>query len=169
MDFISRHRAIILLHQLAAPNPLTFPELLAPDFKEHVTFPYPSFGDMSRHENSSSIILEIKLPGLTRDDIKIEYGDTQLSISAEIIAEKKEAGYYSKKYSKWVRHVLLPPEVKLEDIKADFGEEVLKITIPKPVSLQEQEKERTVIAIEEKSTSKEDGTNKEKIKDKKKK
>ena len=79
--------------------------------------------------------LEVAVPGMKKEDFKIELKDGMLSISAENKMEKeqKEDNYTRREfsYNSFCRTFWLPENVKLEDIKANYTEGILKIEVPK--------------------------------------
>jgi len=86
-------------------------------------------------ELNDSFMLEIAAPGLKKDDFKIHLENSVLTISAELEDEKKEEGKnYTRKefyYGSFSRSFTLPKTINLEDIKADYLEGILKVTMPK--------------------------------------
>lgn len=79
--------------------------------------------------------LEVAVPGMKKEDFKIELKDGMLSISAENKMEKeqKEDNYTRREfsYNSFCRTFWLPENVKLEDIKANYTEGILRIEVPK--------------------------------------
>ena len=74
------------------------------------------------------------LPGLTKDDVKIEVTDEFLTISGERKEEKEEKreGFYQteRNYGSFFRQIPLPENVKTENATATFINGVLEITMP---------------------------------------
>jgi HSP20 family protein len=71
------------------------------------------------------------LPGMKKDDIKVEMKDEVLTISGERHEEKKEEGegFYrtERSYGSFYRQVPLPPGVKSDTAEATFLDGVLEI------------------------------------------
>jgi HSP20 family protein len=86
-------------------------------------------------ENNDSFRLEIAVPGLNKDDFRINLENNILTISAELEDEKREEGKnYSRKefyYGSFSRAFTLPKTIDLEKIKADYQNGILCITLPK--------------------------------------
>jgi HSP20 family protein len=101
-------------------------------------------------ERDHQLVTKIDLPGLKKDDVKVEVTDGYLAISGERKneSEKKEDNVYRRErsYGSFYRAVPLPDGVKLEDVKATFADGVLEVSVPLPA--QAQPRPRTV-AIEE--------------------
>jgi HSP20 family protein len=102
--------------------------------------------DVSETENEITISAE--LPGMEPEDIHITVDRNALTISGEKRAEKEEKGkrYYrvERSYGSFRRSVALPKEVEESKIDATFKRGVLKITLPKTKSAQEESKQITI-------------------------
>jgi HSP20 family protein len=87
-------------------------------------------------EHDGRLIVRADLPGLTRDDIKVELTDDTLTIHGERRQEKKEEreGYcYSEcSYGTFYRAIPLPEGVDATKVTADFHNGVLEVGIPSP-------------------------------------
>ena len=87
------------------------------------------------YEKDDNFFVEAQLPGMKKEDIKIEVENGKLFLSAENCKENeiKEDNYYRKEIvkGKFVRSFLLPESVDKDNLKADFKEGILKIEIPK--------------------------------------
>ncbi len=86
-------------------------------------------------EENGNYELTADLPGLKKDDIKIEIHDNMLTLRGEkkIEEEKKEKSYRlaERCYGEFVRTFTLPENVNKDTIEAEFKDGVLKLTIPK--------------------------------------
>ncbi|MGD1049217.1 MAG: Hsp20/alpha crystallin family protein [Candidatus Krumholzibacteriaceae bacterium] len=86
-------------------------------------------------ENDGHYELTADLPGLKKDDIKIEIHDNTLTLRGEkkVEEEKKENNYRlaERYYGEFVRVFTLPENVNKDSIEAEFKDGVLKLTIPK--------------------------------------
>ena len=82
------------------------------------------------------LVTKVDLPGLTKEDVKVEVADGQLAISGERkteTEEQKDNVYRSERsYGSFYRVVPLPPGVRLEDVKATFADGVLEVSAPLP-------------------------------------
>jgi HSP20 family protein len=112
------------------------------------------FPQIDVFEKGNRLITKIDLPGLKKEDVKVEVTDGHLAISGErkTEAEEKKDDFYrcERQYGSFYRAVPLPEGVKLEDVKATFADGVLEVSIPLPVK--EESKVRNV-EIQEGSTA----------------
>lgn len=94
------------------------------------------FPEIDVFERDNRLITKVDLPGLKKEDVKVEVIDDQLVISGERkteAEEKKEHFYRSEReYGSFYRAVPLPEGVKLEDVKASFADGVLEVSVPLP-------------------------------------
>jgi HSP20 family protein len=106
-------------------------------------------------ERDHQLVTKIDLPGLKKDDVKVEVTDGYLAISGERKSESEEKhdNVYrcERTFGSFYRAVPLPEGVRLEDVKATFNNGVLEVTVPIPA--QATAKPRTV-TIEEPVASK---------------
>ena len=88
-------------------------------------------------EKDNRLVTRVDLPGLKKDEVKVEVVDGQLAISGERkseVEEKKEDFYRCERhYGTFYRAVPLPADVKLDDVKATFADGVLEVSVPLPV------------------------------------
>ncbi len=86
-------------------------------------------------ENEKSFEIEVAVPGMKKDDFKVEVKDGMLSIFAETKDEKKEEtkNYTRKEFSctSFSRLFTLPENVKDGEIDAEYKNGVLNIILPK--------------------------------------
>ena len=87
-------------------------------------------------ERDNELVLRADLPGLTKDDVNVEFSDDGITIEGERKDEQEEKGegfYRSERsYGKFYRRIPVPEAVKAEDAKATFNNGVLEITMPAP-------------------------------------
>jgi HSP20 family protein len=86
-------------------------------------------------EDDNRYYLNIDLPGIKKEDVKINYTNGQLSISGErkMESEEKNTKYHraERSYGKYYRSFTLPQKIKENEIDAEFKDGQLKISIPK--------------------------------------
>jgi len=99
-------------------------------------------------ETDSTYVVKVDLPGVPKDDVKIEVAENQLMISGERKEEretKEKNKYLSERYyGSFQRSFSLPPGTDNEKIEAAFENGELRVTIPKVAASQ-----RTTIKIGE--------------------
>jgi HSP20 family protein len=88
------------------------------------------------YEKDDHFVIKAELPGIKKDDIKVDLKDRVLTLSGErsYDNEVKEENYYRRErsYGKFQRAFTLPVDVDSDKIKAEFKDGVLQIEIPKP-------------------------------------
>ena len=87
-------------------------------------------------ETGDHFVLRADLPGLSEDDVKIEFEDGTLTVSGERQAEHeaKAEGYYrvERAFGSFSRSLTLPQGIDPEAVTAHFDRGVLEVRIPKP-------------------------------------
>ena len=90
-------------------------------------------------EKDGRLVTKIDLPGMKKEDVKVEVSDGYLAISGERkseIEERKDAFYRcEREYGSFYRAVPLPEGVKLEDVQATFNEGVLEVSVLLPAKI----------------------------------
>jgi len=88
-----------------------------------------------RHKNGNFVVTA-ELPGLTKEEIKVEVMENALVIEGERKRETEEKGedfYRSERYyGKFYRSIPLPRGATTEQIKAELNNGILEIVIPVP-------------------------------------
>jgi HSP20 family protein len=144
-------------HRALAPfsrDPFALMRQMTSDFERLFAEPgWPSFGwpmfrtasgphatawfpEIDVFEKDNRLVTNIDLPGMKKEDVKVEVTDGHLAISGERkskVQDHKE-NFYSceREYGTFYRAVPLPQGVKLEDIKATFADGVLEVSVPLP-------------------------------------
>lgn len=87
-------------------------------------------------ETDDRFVLRADLPGLTEDDVKVEFEDGTLTVSGERKSEheSKGEGYVrvERAFGSFSRSLTLPQGVDPEAVTASFERGVLEVSIPKP-------------------------------------
>lgn len=91
-------------------------------------------------ENDKAYTVEVAAPGMTKDDFNVHINDEgNLVIKMEQKNEKKEEDKNSRylrrefSYSKYEQTLILPDDVKKDDISAKVDNGVLTVVLPKMV------------------------------------
>lgn len=86
-------------------------------------------------ENDDNIVLRAEVPGIEAKDLDIHVAKDAVSIAGETKYENKseEKGYYHSefRYGKFQRTIPLPVAIKNEEVKAEFTNGILTLTLPK--------------------------------------
>jgi HSP20 family protein len=93
---------------------------------------------------NGELLVSAELPGLKKEDIKVQVLDENLVLEGERKIESKEEkeGYFrsERSYGKFWRQIPLPEGAKTDNIKASMNEGILEVKIPivetKPSTLQ---------------------------------
>ena len=91
--------------------------------------------DVDITEKNGDIVVKAELPGMKRDEVEIEIEGNVLTLKGEKKEEteekEKEHYLYECSYGAFQRSFTLPTTVKEDQVKAEFSEGVLRITLPK--------------------------------------
>ena len=86
-------------------------------------------------ESKESYLIRAELPGMKREDIKVEVKDGTLDLSGERKSEKPAEGveyrHAERVAAKFWRSFSLPETVKQEGIEATYKDGILEIRVPK--------------------------------------
>jgi HSP20 family protein len=81
-------------------------------------------------------VLRADLPGMTRDDVKLEIEENVLTVSGERRTEhaENEQGFYrlERAFGTFSRSLTLPKGVDGDAVTASFTDGVLEVHVPKP-------------------------------------
>jgi len=129
-------------------KPLTLSDFLNEDFFPTFTRSSTSLPAVNIREDEKAFYLELAVPGMNKNDLKIEVKDEVLTISAEQKDEKQEEheGYRRREfsYSSFCRSFYLPEDVNGDKIGASYKDGILNVEIPKMEEEQKKEKIRTI-------------------------
>jgi HSP20 family protein len=147
------------------PDPFALLSRFAPDFDrifEGAGWPQFRGGAMTEvawapnldvFEKDNQLIAKLDLPGLKKEEVRVEIVEGRLTISGERKYEKEEKKENvfrcEREYGSFSRMVPLPKGAKLDAVKATFENGVLEVTVPLPARA--EPKSRTV-TIEEPAT-----------------
>lgn len=87
-------------------------------------------------ETADNFEVRAELPGVAKDDLHVSVKDNLLTLTGEKRQEEVDdtQNYrrVERRYGNFQRQFALPPEVETDDIKAEFSDGVLTLSIPKP-------------------------------------
>lgn len=90
---------------------------------------------VNTREGEYAYHIEVDLPGVKKDDIKVEVKDNRMTVSGErkTKEEVKKDDYYrvESSYGHFERSFTLPDSVDVENVKASSKDGVLEVVIPK--------------------------------------
>ncbi len=87
-------------------------------------------------QRNNELVIRADLPGLTKDDVKVEVTEDAVTIQGERKREYEEekGGVYrsERSYGSFYRSIALPEGAMTDQAKATFKDGVLEITMPAP-------------------------------------
>jgi HSP20 family protein len=105
-----------------------------PRWREYNEFAWTP--ELEVFERDNGLVVRLDLPGLTKDDVKIEVIEGNLTIWGERKRETKEErqGWYSSErtYGTFYRAIPLPEGVNAAEIRGTFTNGVLEVIVPAP-------------------------------------
>ena len=118
-------------------NNNNFPSLMSEFFNEDFGLNFVnrnhSIPSVNSIENNDSFEIDLAVPGMKKDDFKIELIDKVLIISSENSnsIENDNMRLNEFNYSSFQRSFRIPESVELDKIKANYKNGILKIKLPK--------------------------------------
>jgi HSP20 family protein len=133
-----------LLQKQEVPNPFAFMRRMTDEldrvfgFRPEFEFPelYPRIWSPQIEvlERNNKFLVRVDLPGLTKENVKIQVSHEELTIEGErkLEKEEKEEGLYrtERTYGTFFRRIPVPEHVRAEEAFATFKDGVLQIEIP---------------------------------------
>jgi HSP20 family protein len=85
------------------------------------------------HTTEAGYTVRVQLPGIKAEDIDVQVGRDAIAISGERKFEQTDAkGFRSEfRYGKFRRVLTLPAPVQNDQVKADFADGILTLTLPR--------------------------------------
>jgi len=107
---------------------------------EEISTWYPA---MDVKETKDDFVVTAEVPGMSKDDIKINISENTLTIKGEKKEEKKEEDHnyhrVERRYGTFQRSFTLPTQVESDKVKAAYKDGVLTITLPKKEEVKPKE------------------------------
>jgi HSP20 family protein len=123
-------------------RPFYMPSLFDDDFLPGFSGRSSSMPAVNIREDEKNYILDLAVPGINKNDLKIDINEYVLTISSETKNESEESreGYKRKEfsYSSFCRSFYIPENVNRDKIEANYKDGVLRVGLPK----QEEEKNK---------------------------
>jgi HSP20 family protein len=95
-------------------------------------------------EKDNRLVTRLDLPGVKKENVKVEVTEGMLTISGEkkTATEEKTENFYrqEREYGNFYRTVPLPEGVKYEEVKATFADGVLEVSVPLPAKIEPKAK-----------------------------
>jgi HSP20 family protein len=86
------------------------------------------------HQRDNQLVIRADLPGINKNNVKVELRDDSVVLRGERQEERKEEneGFYrtERSYGSFYREIPLPPDVDTSQATATFRDGVLEITMP---------------------------------------
>ena len=125
-------------------RPFYMPNFFDDDFLPMLSSRTCSVPSVNIREDENDYSLDLAVPGINKDDLKIDIDEDILTISSENKCEKEESrdGYKRKEfsYSSFCRSFYIPENVNRDKIEAKYKDGVLSVSLPK------QEEEKTKLS-----------------------
>ena len=103
-------------------------------------------------EDDKSYLLEVDLPGYSKDDIKIDITDGYLTINAKVEKENNDENKNYVRRERFTgevsRSFYVGEDIKEDEVKANFKNGILTLEVPK-LSLEDKKKDKKYIEISE--------------------
>jgi HSP20 family protein len=116
-------------------------------------------------EKEGQLIVRAELPGLAREDVKVELTNEALVITGERKQEKEEKkeNFYraERTYGSFYRAIPLPEGIEAEKATAKFANGVLEVVMPVPKQIEAKKRMLPIEGVEEKPKAKEKEKEKE--------
>jgi HSP20 family protein len=99
---------------------------------------------IERFVKDGNFIVRADLPGVKKEDLKIEIDENNLLITGERKQEKEEKGegyfHSERNYGSFYRSIPLPEGAETEKVKATFNDGVLEVTLKAPETKENRKK-----------------------------
>jgi len=129
-------------------RPFYMPNIFDEDFFSGLSNRSGSMPAVNIKEDEKQYSLELAIPGINKNDLKIDMKEDVITISSEMKKESEENndGYKRKEfsYSAFSRSFYVPENVNKEKIEASYKDGVLSVTLPK----EDEEKSKISKTIE---------------------
>jgi len=105
------------------------------DFMRPARSEYEFLPRVDAYETNDKLVLEVEVPGVKKDELKVSVEDGVLRITGEKKTEKDEKGrnyrIVERSFGKFERAFVIPEYVNVKDISAKYDNGVLILEMPK--------------------------------------
>lgn len=116
-------------------RPFYVPNLFDDDFFQVLSNRTSSMPPVNIREDEKNYALELAVPGIDKNNLKIDINEDVLTISSEHKTETGESkdGYKRKEfsYSSFCRSFYIPENVNRDKIEANYNDGILSVGLPK--------------------------------------
>lgn len=139
--------------EFLSPSPFGMARRFGEDFDRFFNGGWPAMADrdgdgwwpaIDVYEKSGKLYVRADLPGIDKNDVKVEFTDGSLTISGERKREHDEetggVRRTERSYGSFFRAIPLPEGAHADQARANFKDGVLEVTIPVP----EGQRKRTI-------------------------
>jgi HSP20 family protein len=116
-------------------KPFLWSNLFDDDFFPVVSHRSTSMPAVNIREDDKTFTLDLAVPGIDKNDLKIDINEDVITISSEHKEEKEESRDDFKRrefsYSSFCRSFYLPENVNKDKIEANYKEGILSVVLPK--------------------------------------
>lgn len=111
--------------------------LLSSSSKNELMDVSPKTAATDIYETDKEVVAKIEVPGVKKEDIKLEVKNGMLSLKAEKNQEKEDKdrkkGFHriERSYSGFTRNFSFPSEVDESKVKAEYKNDILEVHMPK--------------------------------------
>lgn len=114
------------------------------DFFGNNLYNVSNLGKTNIQEFDNNYLIELQIPGFTKDDINLNLENGTLKVEGEVKNENEEKGNVHRKEfkkSSFVRSFQIPEDVSAEEIEANMENGILSIKAPKKELKQKDKKQ----------------------------
>jgi HSP20 family protein len=105
------------------------------DFMKPLRADFDFYPRVDAYETDDKVVLELEIPGVQKDELKITVEDGVLKISGEKKTERDEKGrnyrIVERSFGKFERAFIIPDYVDVQKISAKYNNGVLTLEMPK--------------------------------------
>ena len=120
-------------------KPSILDELFPQNRLESLNYERFSIPKVNIKENFSTFVIELAVPGLSKDSFDIEIEKEVLKVSSKVSPKEESTDTETKtqftrkefNYNNFTRSFNLPEAVNMEDVKASYIDGILSISLPK--------------------------------------